>query len=68
MDTGSLFKYAAGMEQIECQEALMGFNISSYPHLEKNARTKLHRKVHSKAMPKDQKPLSMEDLAGILNG
>lgn len=62
-------QYYIGMEQIECQEALLGIQIFSYPKMKKQDQSRLFRKLHSRAFPVvDKGPMSMEQLKEYLSG
>lgn len=68
LDVQQMSDFVLGMEQIECQEALLDIKIVSYPYTKKDSQSSFHRKLHNKAYPQEQKPMTMERLAEMLSG
>jgi hypothetical protein len=55
---------------IEAQEMLKQMSVASYPHMTKDQRGKLHKKLHKDAYPRthsDKPAIGPQDLAKILN-
>lgn len=65
------YLYLESMEIIRAQEILTEFTISDYPQLKKEDRTRIHKEVYKRANPsafREQKKLTLEDVARILSG
>lgn len=58
------------IEPLEAQEGLIGLKISHYPHLTKQAKSRVHKWFLDKSYPnkKDVKVMSSEAVARILGG
>jgi len=55
------------MSQIKNREALEGFNVSAYPHMEDKSRDKIHRETYKIAFPKEfEKSIVTSDQLGNL--
>lgn len=58
------------MRQIEAQETLLGFSVSSHPHLKEEDRKKRHKSVYTDAFPIDNEKsqvVSMAEYAKLLS-
>jgi len=56
---------------IEAQESLVGFKVSGYPYMSKNAQEKAHRSLHRLAYPSTyerRQEVTPQQLAAILHG
>lgn len=71
LDVESFQKYWDAITIIEAQEMLNQITVADWPHMKKGSREKLHKGLYRKAYPsifREQKQVSMDDLARILKG
>jgi len=56
-----------GMQQIEAKRCLRSFNVSDYPTLKQDERSKLHRNMYKVAYPEDfvKRAVKTDDLVLI---
>lgn len=57
-----------GANRLEAEEALIGFDIATYPHTDKQGRKKLSKKYTRIATPEKakEKPLDIHQMQGLL--
>lgn len=62
--------YAIAIPILKAQEYLEEINVVSYPHAKDDYKKKLHRDLHRVANPEtwseSKKPLTLEQLAGMI--
>lgn len=71
MEAQDVDKLVAARDVLAAQETLEALSISGYPHLKREAASKLHREVYRKAYPDafdKPRPMTGADLARMLNG
>lgn len=65
-------EYFEAITAIEAQEMLMQFQVSAFPHIKKEARTKIHKEITTLANPKvvdkDEAEVTMESIVKSLGG
>lgn len=63
MSYSAALDYYNAVTVLDAEDRLMDFQVAAYPHLQKNARSKLHRTVSKAARPKElQREVSFEEL------
>lgn len=63
--------YAQSIPIITAREMLPQLTVASFPHMKKESQVKEHRKIYKQAYPsafENKKPMSLQDLAKVLNG
>ncbi len=72
MDCADALDYYEAITVLEAQDALVTMNISDYPRMKKDDRSKFYREMRKRAYPQHlQKQMSFEDFAkkvGMLDG
>ena len=56
--------------RIEAEQVLLKMKLADYPNMKQPARENFHRRMYIKAYPESQeaKPISFQELNGMLNG
>lgn len=72
LDIDIINKLIDSMPSIEAHEQLMSLSVADFPTMKQEARNKMHKALNKQAKPiiikEEEKALTSEDLAKLING